>query len=143
MVLSNQEDDAHPVVVSVNSGGAAATPACQLQGELTPGDRILSIEAATAVVRLQTSKKVGATPTAALLKRAVGTVKVVIRRRGETLDIELEKSSAADHIGIELVSSSQGEKHPVVSSVVDRFTKGTPAGPQSVAEPCSRALPPF
>ena len=126
VVLSNVEDDAHPVVVSVKSGGAAATPACQLQDKLMEGDRILSLEAATAVVRLQTSSKVGAVPTAALLKRAVGVLKIVVRRGGETLDVDVEKSSANDPLGIELTSSS-GEKHPVVSSVVDRFTKGVAA----------------
>ena len=44
----------HPMVLSLDSSGAASTPETQLEGVLHAGDRILLLQAASNVVHLDT-----------------------------------------------------------------------------------------
>ena len=55
VTLQGVAGDSFPVVTEVSEAGAAATPECQLQGVLMPGDKVLSMEANTKVVRLDTA----------------------------------------------------------------------------------------
>ena len=84
LVLLYPEED-HPIVYEVDEGGTAATPECQLEGKIMPGDRILALEAANHVVHVDTKltnpEKLNA-DTLALLKKCVGHVKLGIVRDG-------------------------------------------------------------
>jgi hypothetical protein len=133
VTLTSNAGDAYPVVSVLASGGACATKACQLQGKLMEGDKIASVKGFTHVVHLDTEAAFSAVPTAQLLKKAVGLIRCTVERTHEgsglveTLVVCLEKKSADELLGIELVSAP-GDKHPKIKSVVDRYTKGSAAG---------------
>ena len=118
ITLSNQEDKDHPVVCAISDDGAAATPACQLQGKLEAGDRILEIEAATNVVRVETDVdcKSTAVATTAMLKKAVGVLKVGIIRDGEAKVVEVPKPTPTSQLGV-VIESSKAWKHPKIREV--------------------------
>ena len=118
IALSNAEDKEHPVVCTIGDDGAAATPSCQLQGKLEAGDRVLSIEAATNVVRVETEVdcKSSATATTAMLKKSVGDIRVGILRAGESKVVMVHKPTPTASLGV-IVESSKAWKHPRVREV--------------------------
>ena len=128
VVLTSAEDCSLPVVASVKDTGAAADVACQLEGTLMPGDKIVKISALSNVVFLNTAIdcKGEARATTDLLKKAVGPIKIAIERAGHAETVIVDKPKQSMPLGVELASKSDW-KHPKVSSVVDRFTLGVAA----------------
>jgi len=118
--LTNDKVNSHPVVVRIAEDGAAATPACQLQGVLMAGDKIMSLEAATNVVRVDTATdcKHSATATSAMLKKSVGQVKIGIQREGVPSVVVVDKPKQDMTLGI-LLESSPAWEHPRVQSIGD------------------------
>ena len=126
VTLSSQDDREHPVVHSIAAGGAAATPRCQLKGVLHAGDRILRISAFTHVVRRDTEMDDHghAIATSAMLRRAVGPIRVEVKRVGKLVGhkvcktVLLYKGAVSERLGITLESDSS-HVHPVVAGIAE------------------------
>ena len=116
VVLTNVDDDAHPIVASIMEDGAVADLACQVQGELMAGDKILALSALTSIVKIDTAVdcKGEALATTALLKKAVGPVKFTVERAGAVQEVVITKPTKDDAMGIQLTSQADW-KYPKVS----------------------------
>ena len=116
ITLSNTEGTAYPVVVDVAKDGAAATPACQLQGKLEAGDRIIAVAGPRHVVRIETAVDSNARSTKALMKKCVCDVKFGILRKGEAMEVRARKPTPTSPLGV-TVESSTAWKHPKIGAV--------------------------
>ena len=119
VTVTNVKDVAYPVVATVG-GGAAGNPACQVQGVLQAGDRIISCAALTQVQHVDwegdcTDIEKG---TIEMLKKAVGAIKITIERDGVVSTVTVEKRTQASSLGIEIESSLQW-KRPLIRRVVE------------------------
>ena len=119
LVLLYPEEEDHPIVYEVDEGGTAATPECQLEGKIMPGDRILALEAANHVVHVDTKltnpEKLNA-DTLALLKKCVGHVKLGIVRDGEEMVVSIDKQTKEQRLGLGVVTDDK-HTHPFVAAV--------------------------
>lgn len=121
VTLSNLDapDDQHPVVLSIAEAGAAATPACQFQGQLMVGDRILTMTGATNVHAMDWKHgcKEAEHATINMLKKSRSrTVNVRVERDGAEKVVTVEKTAHDSSLGL-TIESNTAWAHPVVREV--------------------------
>ena len=127
--LTRDESDETLVVTKISATGAAARTASCLEGVLTVGDRVIACSGYTNVVFLDAHADKDDPPTAhltcAMLRQAVGVVKLKLKRKKggygsvKVVSASVQKEKASDTVGINLMVAT-GDKYPHVSKV----TKG-------------------
>ena len=121
VTLSNldEPDDQHPVVLSIANGGAAATSACQFQGQLMVGDRILTMSGATNVHAMDWKHacKEAEQATVSMLKKSRSRmVNVRVERDGTEKLVTVEKDAHDSSLGL-TIESNTAWAHPIVREV--------------------------